>query len=1254
MKISGELTSSRGCIMSSLLDETADDAPVKDVAARQQPRLPAVARDLAGNRHAWAPQDVSRVSRDELEDRFFRLHEETLQLKQHIHKQDEKIRKLGTKLVRLVKDRERLQQMAAGKVQPPSRVRDIETEEMIEELQENVRGLQAEKEELKQRLLVAKNQVINSQRWRPTPYGRVQPQVDSGLAKLRDDASSPSRARPRGLRSWDTERKPPTGQLPRYGHSLLEEARGEIRNLNNVIESQQSQIEELERASELLREELKKKEAEYEEHLQQMRQQQTFSLRSQVNSNVSLIKLQKQLADRSNVVTMLEGRFVSLQEAQQTLKTCLDGAMAKVEELTAQLKEERLKSLELETVVQNANITKTQREKLQERIHELEQERDLLREENKRLQHSAFDISQQQKWQLQEQQLKLQISQLETALKADLVDKNEILDKMKAERDRNEQLAEENRRVHLRILEQKQQLEELSSRLKFCSRENDYSEAELTEALLLIKTRKSQRSGDLGFLAEEEGSNSKETSIRELRAAHAETFQELEKTRKLLSMESRICKDYKAELEVVVEKANKDRAEYEQKLKHQTQLLDARAAKIHKLEAKFKDIAYSPKTFMTRAEPADTGESDEASGRTSCENLVEFQIVSVSLSPATLQALGDAELSTFCTYSFYLFELHATPVVTGVSPKYDFTSRYAVSMDKHFLDYLDKSSVTVELHQAQDWKTIGSGEIRLQDLLGREGSVHGSIPLFGTQGSPCLGSLEYCLRLKTPMAETKRLLAETAASSAHSAHPQLLPSVTDSWNELFITIHRCSDLRSVHSQFPSPYVVYKFYSFPDHPSATVHDCCDPEFNDLKSYFVPMDSDLDRYLRSETLRIYVFDFKEERMDMFVGKAAVSLLPLVNDQTFSGVFELVDPSGRPAGHIEVLFGWKLTYVPPPGSVTATDSRLITERRPSEDPASLTPEPKTENKERTDTGQNTHWACSETIAGEVAPPEPTKHKTQKEVRASAKRVTFVESTDAEALIRDEAPRSANEEEELEEEESHVSEGQLIPSSQSYSDDSDISEEIPEDVVNTPVAGDVQRESPQSDSDDCIVQGLSTQKKALPRIRLEIVSLSLRPQSRLAQDDSVVRLFVEYSFLDLPTEETPLSLPKPLPGRSINYNYSKVIPVDPESNAARRSLLKEVLQGQSPQMERIRFTVVSEPPEEEEQERECEDVGVAYLRIPEILEKQEELMEVDLDVLDVEDNNEVLGHLTVSVEGLEALQAIMEDLDKAEPVLD
>lgn len=47
---------------------------------------------------------------------------------------------------------------------------------------------------------------------------------------------------------------------------------------------------------------------------------------------------------------------------------------------------------------------------------------------------SAFDISLEQKWKTKEQQLKLQIAQLEMALKSDLTDKNQILDKIKAER----------------------------------------------------------------------------------------------------------------------------------------------------------------------------------------------------------------------------------------------------------------------------------------------------------------------------------------------------------------------------------------------------------------------------------------------------------------------------------------------------------------------------------------------------------------------------------------------------------------------------------------------------------------------------------------------------------------------------------------------------------------------------------------------------------------------------------------------------
>ncbi|XP_063333546.1 protein fantom isoform X1 [Pelmatolapia mariae] len=1228
--------------MSTLRDETAADVPVKDVTVDLS-RLTPAPPESSTYQHARARQDISRVSREELEDRFLRLQEETLQLKQHSHKQHDMIKKLGTKLKRLMNNRDRMEQLAAGTA-PSSRVRDVEMEEMMEELHEKVRALQAENEGLKQRLLVAKHQVMNSQSQRPTPYDRIQPRVNTGL-KFRDDMSSPSLIRPKSTRSLEGGGRPPTGLLPRYGHSLLEEARSEIRNLENVIESQRSRMEELEGASELLREELRRKEAEYEERLLQVRQEQTSKLRTHVNSNVTLIKLQKQLAARSNTVAELEGRYLQLQESQQTLKLSHEAAMAKVDELSADLKNERLKRLELEKQLQSASVSRTKMEQLQERIGELEQERDLLKDSNEKLLNSAFDVSQQEKWQLQEQQLKLQISQLETALKADLVDKNEILDKVKAERDTNEKLKEANQKLEVQFLQQKQQLEELNERLKFYSRGSDYDVAELTEALLLVKTRKSQRSGDLGFLreAEEEtGGAIMENAVKELRAAHAETIQELEKTRSLLSTESRISQGYKAELDAALRKMDADKLEYEQKLERQAQLLDARATKIRKLEAQLRDIAYGTKTYSVKADVTaedEADESGEALHLESGENLLELQIVGITLSDSALQMLGEAEPATFCTYAFYVFELHATPVVTGRSPKYNFTSKYVVSVDDRFLDYLHRGTVRVELHEALglDWRTLATGELRLQQLLEQDGKVHGSVALIGSRDEArSFGSLEFWLRLRVPMTETLRLYREKMKAP---------PPTTSDWNELFITVRRCSGLQLRGSRQPSPYVVYKFFHFPDHPTATVHNRQDPDFNDLRSYCVSMDADLDRYLKSELLQFYVFDYKEEQMDTYLGKARVPLRTLTHDESLTGVFSLADPSGLPAGNIEVTLKWKVSYIHPVDAM--------------EDEPRFTPVEEASEAEQQPEGEEARRHRTES----QAPLPKPRPKTQVKGTPPAKKVTFVEGTAANQQLdaSSSAARGAETlpaapvqvlskgagEEEDDERESDVSEGQLVTvSAASYSDDSEISEEIIEDVEDVPAAAE---DSAQSDSDDCIVPGPATARKVSERVRVEIVCLSLRAESRVARDTSVVRLFVEYSFLDLPTEETPLSLPKPPPGRSINYNYSKVIPVDAERNAARRRLLRGVLQGRNPHMERIRFTVVSEPPEEEEQERECEDVGMAFLRIPDILEKQRDVTEERLSVLDVEDSSEVVGTLTVSMECLEALRSIMEEEETA-----
>lgn len=56
-----------------------------------------------------------------------------------------------------------------------------------------------------------------------------------------------------------------------------------------------------------------------------------------------------------------------------------------------------------------------------------------------------------------------------------------------------------------------------------------------------------------------------------------------------------------------------------------------------------------------------------------------------------------------------------------------------------------------------------------------------------------------------------------------------------------------------------------------------------------------------------------------------------------------------------------------------------------------------------------------------------------------------------------------------------------------------------------------------------------------------MEILSLSFDPNSRVAMDKSVQRVYVEYRLLGIPMEttETPLSLRKPTDGKEIHYNF-------------------------------------------------------------------------------------------------------------------
>uniref|UniRef100_A0A2K5QMI5 RPGRIP1 like n=1 Tax=Cebus imitator TaxID=2715852 RepID=A0A2K5QMI5_CEBIM len=93
--------------MSGPTDETAGDLPVKDIGLNLFGM--GGLQEISTTRTTMkSRQAVSRVSREELEDRFLRLHDENILLKQHARKQEDKIKRFKEKVRRPLKNENRI------------------------------------------------------------------------------------------------------------------------------------------------------------------------------------------------------------------------------------------------------------------------------------------------------------------------------------------------------------------------------------------------------------------------------------------------------------------------------------------------------------------------------------------------------------------------------------------------------------------------------------------------------------------------------------------------------------------------------------------------------------------------------------------------------------------------------------------------------------------------------------------------------------------------------------------------------------------------------------------------------------------------------------------------------------------------------------------------------------------------------------------------------------------------------------------
>nr|XP_045252061.1 X-linked retinitis pigmentosa GTPase regulator-interacting protein 1 isoform X3 [Macaca fascicularis] len=1238
--------------MSHLVDPTSEDLPVRDTDA-----IPLVLPASKGKNMKTQPH-LSRMNREELEDSFFRLREDHMLVKELSWKQQDEIKRLRTTLLRLT---------AAG--------RDLRVAETAAPLTETTR--RGQNAGWRQRLSMHQRPQMHRLQGQLHRLGsagprRAQPRVHVGHRQLHTAGAPVSEKPKRGPRDRLSYTAPPS-----FKEHATNENGGEIASehseLAHTMASNTMQVEEPPKSPE----KMWPKDENFEQRSSLECAQKAAELRASIKEKVELIRLKKLLHERNASLVMTKAQLTEVQEAYETLLQKNQGILSaaheallnQVNELRAELKEESKKAMSLKSQLEDVSILQMTLKEFQERVEDLETERKLLNDNYDKLLENMLDSSSQPHWsnELIAEQLQQQVSQLQDQLDAELEEKRKVLLDLSREKAQNEDLKLEVTNI---LQKHKQEVELLQKAATISQPPDSQSEAATHPAVFQENTQ----------IQPSEPNNQEEKKLsqvlNELQVSHAETTLELEKTRDMLILQRKINVCYQEELEAMMTKADNDNRDHKEKLERLTRLLDLKNNRIKQLEEQLKDVAYGTRQLSLCLEtlPAH-GDEDKVdiSLLHQGENLFELHIHQAFLTSAALAQAGDTQPTTFCTYSFYDFETHCTPLSVGPQPLYDFTSQYVMETDSLFLHYLQEASARLDLHQAvaSEHNTLAAGWICFDRVLETVEKVHGLATLIGAGGEE-FGVLEYWMRLRFPIkpslqACNKRKKAQVYLSTnvLGGRKAQEDEFRLESWepqNELQIEITKCCGLRSrwLGTQ-PSPYAVYRFFTFSDHDTAIIPASNNPYFRDQARFPVLVTSDLDQYLRREALSIHVFDDEDLEPGSYLGRAQVPLLPLAKNESIKGDFNLTDPAEKPNGSIQVQLDWKFPYIPPEsflkpeaqtkGKDTKDSSKISSEEEkasfPSQDQM-VPPGVPVEAGQYQARRKSPHGGERKEKEHQVVSYSRRKHGKRIGVQGK-NRMEYLSLN----VLNGNTPEVNYTEWKFSEAYSSIGDGfKNEPEEEEMTlSHSALKQKEPLHPVNADKESSEQgsevSEAQTTDSDDVIVPPMSQKYKAdSEKMCIEIVSLAFYPEAEVMSDENIKQVYVEYKFYDLPLSETetPVSLRKPRAGEEIYFHFSKVIDLDPQEQQDRRQFLFDVLTGQDPDQGHLKFTVVSDPLDEEK--KECEEVGYAYLKLWQILESGRDILEQELDIVSPEDLATPIGRLKVSLQAAAVLHAIYKEM--------
>ncbi|CAO1319480.1 unnamed protein product [Diamesa hyperborea] len=170
-------------------------------------------------------------------------------------------------------------------------------------------------------------------------------------------------------------------------------------------------------------------------------------------------------------------------------------------------------------------------------------------------------------------------------------------------------------------------------------------------------------------------------------------------------------------------------------------------------------------------------------------------------------------------------------------------------------------------------------------------------------------------------------------------------------------------------------------------------------------------------------------------------------------------------------------------------------------------------------------------------------------------------------------------------------------------------------------------------------------TVKYGINYVSIEIVSLQLTANTNFICDDSIQKLYVEYSFLGYKGHllETPQSLFKPKKENELMYyRFHKKFELKSDENEKQLKLLKAMLEKNT--KKHLRFLIVSEPIDEND---ECEEVGFSTVNLSEVVKKSKiDSEKLSVNVYSTSYPHELIALLTVTFEGILFMKELLRDM--------